>query len=73
MARAFGVGVGAMLVVASVFFAPAVMAQTGSCDDALPAELVGNYSGLACRPVWNNFVLRVSAAGAATRVSTTRP
>lgn len=63
MARAFGVGA-AMLVAAlaavSVFFAPAVTAQTGSCDDALPAELVGNYSGMACSPVWNNFVLRVS-------------
>ena len=65
MARAFGVGA-AMLVVVSAFFAPAVTAQTGSCDDPLPTELVGNYSGMACSPVWNNFVLRVSATAAAS-------
>ena len=56
----------ALLVVAlaavSVFLAPAVTAQTSSCDDTLPTELAGNYSGMACSPVWNNFVLRVRAA-----------
>lgn len=62
-------GVGALLVVvvlaaaSAVFFAPAVTAQTSSCDDALPAELAGNYSGMACRPVWNNFVLRYAQDG----------
>lgn len=30
-----------------------------SCDDPLPAAL-SNYSGLACSPVWNNFILRYS-------------
>ena len=63
MARAFGVGA-AVLVVVSAFFAPAlVTAQTGSCDDPLPTELVGNYSGMACSPVWNNFVLRYAQDG----------
>lgn len=44
------------LLVALAVLAPAVMAQ--SCDDELPAQLAGNFSGLACAPVWNNFVLR---------------
>lgn len=46
-----------LVALAVVVLAPAVMAQT--CDDELPAELAGNFSGLACAPVWNNFVLRV--------------
>ncbi|ONM39300.1 Cytochrome b561 and DOMON domain-containing protein [Zea mays] len=32
--------------------------MTQSCDDELPAQLAGNFSGLACAPVWNSFVLR---------------
>jgi hypothetical protein len=36
-------------------------AQMESCNEQLPPVLVGNYSGLACQPVWNNFVLRVCA------------
>lgn len=60
MARAGAVLV-VVLAAASVLLAPwAATAQTSSCDDALPPALAGNYSGLACRPVWNNFVLRVS-------------
>ncbi|KAJ1284793.1 hypothetical protein BS78_03G232400 [Paspalum vaginatum] len=47
--------VGALLVALAVL-APAATAQ--SCDDELPPQLVGNYSGLACAPVWNSFVLR---------------
>uniref|UniRef100_A0ACD5VTQ6 Uncharacterized protein n=1 Tax=Avena sativa TaxID=4498 RepID=A0ACD5VTQ6_AVESA len=50
----------AVLAAVSVFLVPAV---TGSCDDALPTELAGNYSGMACRPVWNNFVLRYAQDG----------
>ncbi|CAM0150632.1 unnamed protein product [Urochloa decumbens] len=46
--------VGALLVALAVL-APAV---TATCDDELPTQLVGNYSGLACTPVWNTFVLR---------------
>ncbi|KAG2599807.1 cytochrome b561 and DOMON domain-containing protein At3g61750-like [Panicum virgatum] len=46
---------GALLVALAVL-APAATEQT--CGDELPPELVGNYSGLACAPVWNNFVLR---------------
>ncbi|BAD73755.1 membrane protein-like [Oryza sativa Japonica Group] len=58
MARAGAVLV-VVLAAASVLLAPwAATAQTSSCDDALPPALAGNYSGLACRPVWNNFVLR---------------
>jgi hypothetical protein len=30
-----------------------------ACSTELPAVLAGNYSGLNCRIVWNNFVLRV--------------
>uniref|UniRef100_A0A0E0L5J3 Cytochrome b561 and DOMON domain-containing protein n=1 Tax=Oryza punctata TaxID=4537 RepID=A0A0E0L5J3_ORYPU len=44
----------AVLVVA---FAAAATAQE-SCNTELPGVLVGNYSGLNCQPVWNNFVLR---------------
>uniref|UniRef100_A0A0E0C642 Cytochrome b561 and DOMON domain-containing protein n=1 Tax=Oryza meridionalis TaxID=40149 RepID=A0A0E0C642_9ORYZ len=58
MARADAV-LAVVLAAASVLLAPrAATAQTSSCDDALPPALAGNYSGLACRPVWNNFVLR---------------
>lgn len=35
-----------------------VGAQSDSCELELPAAL-SNYSGLSCRPIWNNFVLRV--------------
>ncbi|KAJ4820589.1 Cytochrome b561 and DOMON domain-containing protein [Rhynchospora pubera] len=39
----------------------AVNAQTyDGCDNELPSELAGNYSGLDCRTVWNTFVLRYS-------------
>lgn len=55
MARAVGVVVVAVLV--SVL-ASAATAQMDSCSGDLPAALVGNYSGMACQPVWNNFVLR---------------
>jgi len=34
-------------------------AQMESCNGELPPVLAANYSGLACQPVWNNFVLRV--------------
>ncbi|XP_062217833.1 cytochrome b561 and DOMON domain-containing protein At3g61750-like [Phragmites australis] len=44
------------LLAVSALLVSAATAQT--CDDELPAQLAGNYSGLACRPVWNNFVLR---------------
>lgn len=57
MERAYAV---ALLAVSASFLVSAAMAQT--CEDALPPELVGNYSGLACRPVWNNYVLRVSTS-----------
>lgn len=33
-------------------------ARAQSCEEDLPASLT-NYSGLACAPVWNNFILRV--------------
>lgn len=49
-----------VLAAVSVFLVPAV---TASCDDELPAELAGNYSGMACSPVWNNFVLRYAQDG----------
>lgn len=55
MARVSAAAV-AVLVVA---FAAAAAAQE-SCNTELPGVLVGNYSGLNCQPVWNNFVLRVS-------------
>jgi hypothetical protein len=53
MARVSAAAV-AVLVVA---FAAAAAAQE-SCNTELPGVLVGNYSGLNCQPVWNNFVLR---------------
>ncbi|XP_073115174.1 cytochrome b561 and DOMON domain-containing protein At3g61750 [Elaeis guineensis] len=34
-------------------------ARAQSCEEDLPAALT-NYSGLACTPVWNNFILRYS-------------
>ena len=37
-------------------------AQMESCNGELPPVLAANYSGLACQPVWNNFVLRVRAS-----------
>jgi hypothetical protein len=46
----------ALVVVA---LASVATAQMESCNDVLPPVLVANYSGLACQPVWNNFVLRV--------------
>lgn len=42
-----------------VGLATAATAQMQSCNEELPPMLVANYSGLACQPVWNNFVLRV--------------
>jgi hypothetical protein len=59
-----------VLAAVSVFLAPTVTAQ--NCDDELPAELAGNYSGMACTPVWNNFVLRVRAANAPPSVQSCR-
>ncbi|KAK3138049.1 hypothetical protein QOZ80_5AG0363810 [Eleusine coracana subsp. coracana] len=41
-----------------VGFASAATAQMQSCNEELPPMLVGNYTGLACQPIWNNFVLR---------------
>jgi hypothetical protein len=55
---AMGRASAATLLVALAVLALAVMAQA-TCDDELPAQLAGNFSGLACAPVWNNFVLRV--------------
>lgn len=50
----------AALVVVVVGLASSVAtAQMESCNAELPPVLVANYSGLACQPVWNNFVLRV--------------
>lgn len=57
MGRA-SVVVGALLVALAVL-APAV---TATCNEELPPQLVGNYSGLACAPVWNSFFLRVRAS-----------
>ncbi|EES03440.1 cytochrome b561 and DOMON domain-containing protein At3g61750 [Sorghum bicolor] len=54
---AMGRASAATLLVALAVLALAVMAQA-TCDDELPAQLAGNFSGLACAPVWNNFVLR---------------
>ncbi|XP_074585895.1 cytochrome b561 and DOMON domain-containing protein At3g61750-like [Curcuma longa] len=48
-----------------VFIVPIILAaitagaQSDSCELELPAAL-SNYSGLSCRPIWNNFVLRYS-------------
>ncbi|GJN15169.1 hypothetical protein PR202_gb02062 [Eleusine coracana subsp. coracana] len=53
MARAAAV---AALVL--VGLASAATAQMQSCNEELPPMLVGNYTGLACQPIWNNFVLR---------------
>lgn len=47
------------LIVALGFAIVAVSAQQDGCSSALPASLSGNYSALACKTVWNNFVLRV--------------
>ena len=47
-------------------------AQMESCNGELPPVLAANYSGLACQPVWNNFVLRVrthAAPGAAMHLA----
>jgi hypothetical protein len=59
-----------VLAAVSVFLVPAV---TASCDDELPAELAGNYSGMACSPVWNNFVLRVRTCRQCSVSSIVRP
>lgn len=58
MARAVVAAAALAAVLVSVL-APAATAQMDSCSGELPFVLVGNYSGLACQPVWNNFVLRV--------------
>lgn len=58
MERAAVVAAALVAVLVSVL-APAATAQMDSCSGELPPSLVGNYSGLACQPVWNNFVLRV--------------
>ncbi|KQK04968.1 cytochrome b561 and DOMON domain-containing protein At3g61750 [Brachypodium distachyon] len=57
MERAAVVAAALVAVLVSVL-APAATAQMDSCSGELPPSLVGNYSGLACQPVWNNFVLR---------------
>ncbi|CAL9187195.1 unnamed protein product, partial [Musa hybrid cultivar] len=47
---------------AFIFFALALVvvgAQPDSCSSRLPAAL-SNFTGLSCRPIWNNFVLRYS-------------
>jgi hypothetical protein len=59
MARAVVLAGAAMAAVLISVLAPAATAQMDSCSGDLPAVLVGNYSGMACQPVWNNFVLRV--------------
>ncbi|KAG6531119.1 hypothetical protein ZIOFF_004890 [Zingiber officinale] len=46
------------LIVALGFAIVAVGAQQDGCSSELPASLSGNYSSLACKTVWNNFVLR---------------
>ena len=46
-----------LLVVLGV--ASVATAQLETCNGDLPPVLAANYSGLACQPVWNNFVLRV--------------
>jgi hypothetical protein len=58
MARAVALAAGLAAVLVSML-ASAATAQMDSCSGDLPAALVGNYSGMACQPVWNNFVLRV--------------
>ncbi|KAF6991801.1 hypothetical protein CFC21_008847 [Triticum aestivum] len=58
MARAVAAAAAALAAVLVSVLAPAAMAQMDSCSGDLPFALVGNYSGLACQPVWNNFVLR---------------
>jgi len=47
----------ALVVVLGV--ASVATAQLETCNGDLPPVLAANYSGLACQPVWNNFVLRV--------------
>jgi hypothetical protein len=47
----------AALIVLGV--ASVATAQLETCNGDLPPVLAANYSGLACQPVWNNFVLRV--------------
>lgn len=49
----------ALVVVLGV--ASVATAQMETCNGDLPPVLAANYSGLACQPVWNNFVLRVRA------------
>jgi hypothetical protein len=51
----------AVVALVLVGLASTATAQMESCNEELPPVLVGNYSGLACQPVWNNFVLRVCA------------
>jgi Cu/Zn superoxide dismutase len=58
MARAVALAAGLAAVLVSML-ASAATAQMDSCSGDLPASLVANYSGMACQPVWNNFVLRV--------------
>ncbi|XP_072963219.1 cytochrome b561 and DOMON domain-containing protein At3g61750-like [Typha angustifolia] len=48
------------LFFAGAALAGAAFAQTDTCGVDFPAALAVNYSGLSCRPVWNNFVLRYS-------------
>jgi hypothetical protein len=67
-ARAAAVAVAATLVL--VGLAATGAAQMESCNEQLPPVLVGNYSGLACQPVWNNFVLRVCAWTSSTSMCT---
>jgi hypothetical protein len=62
MARAYAV---ALLAVSAVLLVSVATAQT--CADELPPQLVSNYSGLACSPVWNNYVLRVRSSRLASR------
>jgi hypothetical protein len=66
MARAAASVAAALLVVLGVA-ASVATAQMETCSGDLPPVLAANYSGLACQPVWNNFVLRVRTCSARAR------
>jgi hypothetical protein len=72
MARAVALAAGLAAVLVSML-ASAATAQMDSCSGDLPASLVGNYSGMACQPVWNNFVLRVRTCRQCSVSSIVRP
>ncbi|XP_065009883.1 cytochrome b561 and DOMON domain-containing protein At3g61750-like [Musa acuminata AAA Group] len=49
-----------VLIIALGLVIGTVGAQSDGCGSELPIALSNNFSGLSCKTVWNNFVLRYS-------------